>query len=176
VIGYPLLERFHWLLVAGFDVCSNVGHQWLSRLYMDFLRMEGEFNFLSFLPSEQRLAVRDSSVLRERRGLLLEENTLSVARGFVGAYPNAQGGTVAEAHRMPACCGRRRNLLPAARKRTAPAVHPPLGTSSRVPAPARLRENHSQVSAFFTPSARKLPWPFRQAFDRVSTIWFTWIS
>ncbi len=200
VIGYPLLERIHYLLVAGFDVYGNVGHQLLSRLYMDFLRMEGEFNFLSFLPSEQRLAVRDywyrgasdevrehvygslarfdvdsgisfrsgdarreffgmlqqrlaqvadrryelagvgdaalqadlallagvrgpalswmpelvilriedgahaaryltllrntghsnvSSLLREGRELLPEENTLSVARGFVGAYPNA---------------------------------------------------------------------------------------
>jgi len=200
VIGYPLLERIHYLLVAGFDVYGNVGHQLLSRLYMDFLRMEGEFNFLSFLPSDQRLAVRDywyrgasdevrahvygslarfdvesgipfrsgdarreffgllqqrvapvadrrhelagvgdatlqadlallaavrgpalswlpelvilriedgarapryvtllrntghsnvSSLLREGRELLPEENTLSVARGFVGAYPNA---------------------------------------------------------------------------------------
>ena len=27
VIGYPLLERIHYLLVAGFDVFGNVGHQ-----------------------------------------------------------------------------------------------------------------------------------------------------
>lgn len=52
VIGYPLLERIHYLLVAGFDVYGNVGHQLLTRLYMDFLRMEGENNFLTFLPRE----------------------------------------------------------------------------------------------------------------------------
>ncbi len=50
VIGYPLLERIHYLLVAGFDVYGNVSHQLLSRLYMDFLRIEGEMNFVELLP------------------------------------------------------------------------------------------------------------------------------
>lgn len=50
VITYSLLERIHYLLVAGFDVYGNVGHQLLTRTYMDFLRMEGEQNFLRFLP------------------------------------------------------------------------------------------------------------------------------
>jgi hypothetical protein len=59
VIGYPLLERIHYLLVAGFDVYGNAGHQLNSRLYMDFLRMEGEFNFLSFLPQAERERLRD---------------------------------------------------------------------------------------------------------------------
>lgn len=59
VIGYPLLERIHYLLVALYDVYGNVGHQLNSRLYMDFLRMEGEFNFLIFLPQAQRETVRD---------------------------------------------------------------------------------------------------------------------
>ncbi len=59
VIGYPLLERIHYLLVAGFDVFGNAGHQLNSRLYMDFLRMEGEFNFLTFLPKEIREQERD---------------------------------------------------------------------------------------------------------------------
>ncbi len=54
VIGYPLLERIHYLLVAGFDVYGNVSHQLLTRLYMDFLRMEGEMTFLDFLPPESR--------------------------------------------------------------------------------------------------------------------------
>jgi hypothetical protein len=52
VIGYPLLERIHYLLVAGFDVYGNGGHQMLTRLYLDFLRMEGEYNFLRFLPKD----------------------------------------------------------------------------------------------------------------------------
>ena len=59
VIGYPLLERIHYLLVAGFDVYGNAGHQLNSRLYMDFLRMEGEFNFLTLLPPAERERLRD---------------------------------------------------------------------------------------------------------------------
>ncbi|MGD8176002.1 fatty acid cis/trans isomerase [Marinimicrobium sp. ARAG 43.8] len=52
VIDYPLLERIHYLLVAGFDVYGNTSHQLLSRLYMDFLRMEGEMNFVTLLPDD----------------------------------------------------------------------------------------------------------------------------
>jgi hypothetical protein len=58
-IDYSLLERIHYLLVAGFDVYGNAGHQLESRLYMDFLRMEGEQNFLMFLPLDQRTALRN---------------------------------------------------------------------------------------------------------------------
>jgi hypothetical protein len=54
VIGYPLFERIYYLLVAGYDVYGNVGHQLNSRLYMDFMRMEGEFNFLMLLPKASR--------------------------------------------------------------------------------------------------------------------------
>jgi hypothetical protein len=54
VIGYPLLERIHYLLVAGFDVYGNVSHQLLSRLYMDFLRIEGEMNFVELLPHDSQ--------------------------------------------------------------------------------------------------------------------------
>ncbi len=60
IIDYPMFERIHYLLVAGFDVYGNIGHQLNSRLYMDFLRMEGEDNFLSFLPVRVRRTVRDS--------------------------------------------------------------------------------------------------------------------
>ena len=59
VMTYSLLERIHYLLVAGYDVYGNVGHQVNTRLYMDFLRMEGEFNFISMLPQNKRIAVRD---------------------------------------------------------------------------------------------------------------------
>ena len=58
VIDFPLLERVHYLLVAGFNVFGNVGHQLETRLYMDFLRMEGENNFLSFLPKDKRKEIR----------------------------------------------------------------------------------------------------------------------
>lgn len=59
VIDYSLLERIHYLLVAGFDVYGAVGHQLESRLYMDFLRMEGEQAFLQFLPGDERIALRN---------------------------------------------------------------------------------------------------------------------
>lgn len=59
VIGYPLFERIYYLLAAGYDTYGNVGHQLNSRLYMDFLRMEGEFNFLVLLPQAAREPTRD---------------------------------------------------------------------------------------------------------------------
>lgn len=59
IIGYEVLERVHYLLVAGFDVFGNVGHQLEARLYMDFLRMEAEHNVLIALPKNARIAVRD---------------------------------------------------------------------------------------------------------------------
>ncbi len=59
ILNYSLLERIHYLLVAGYDVFGNVGHQLSTRLYMDFLRMEGEFHFLALLPKDSRLRVRD---------------------------------------------------------------------------------------------------------------------
>lgn len=59
VIGYPLLERIYYLLVAGYDVYGNTAHQLQTRLAMDFLRMEGEANFLLLLPRAERVALRD---------------------------------------------------------------------------------------------------------------------
>ncbi len=59
VIDYPQLERIHYLLVAGYDVYGNIGHQLLSRIYMDFLRMEGESLFLHLLPHDARKAERE---------------------------------------------------------------------------------------------------------------------
>ena len=60
VIDYPMLERIYYLLVAGFDVYGDASHMLMTRLYMDFLRMEGEANFLHFLPKEKREAERKS--------------------------------------------------------------------------------------------------------------------
>ncbi|MCF6325011.1 MAG: fatty acid cis/trans isomerase [Gammaproteobacteria bacterium] len=67
VIDYPLFERIHYLLVAGFDVYGNLGHRLSARIYMDFLRMEGEDYFLAFLPVNQRKAIRDSWYVGQRR-------------------------------------------------------------------------------------------------------------
>ena len=60
IIDYPLFERIHYLLVAGFNVYGNVVHQLSTRIFMDFLRMEGEDHFLAFLPAAKRKQIRDS--------------------------------------------------------------------------------------------------------------------
>lgn len=54
VIDYPLLERIYYSLVAGFDVFGNTPHQLLVRKHMDRLRIEGESNFLEYLPRSSR--------------------------------------------------------------------------------------------------------------------------
>lgn len=54
VIDYSQLERIYYALVAGFDVFGNLAHQVSVRRYMDYLRMEGELNFVHFLPPEVR--------------------------------------------------------------------------------------------------------------------------
>lgn len=60
VIDYPLLERIYYALVAGFDVYGTAGHQLAIRLYMDALRVEGESNFLDFLPPKKRKGIMKS--------------------------------------------------------------------------------------------------------------------
>jgi hypothetical protein len=60
VVDYPLLERIYYALVAGFDVYGNAGHQLAVRLYMDALRVEGESNFLDFLPQSERQEMMQS--------------------------------------------------------------------------------------------------------------------
>ena len=68
VLDYSVLERIHYLLVAGYDVYGNIGHQLNTRLYMDFLRTEGEDFFLSFLPARDRLRIRNSWYQGIRQG------------------------------------------------------------------------------------------------------------
>jgi hypothetical protein len=60
VLDYPLIERLIYNLVVNYDVFGNIGHQSLTRLYMDMIRMEGEELFLSFLPPSQRKGLRKS--------------------------------------------------------------------------------------------------------------------
>ncbi|NMU18802.1 fatty acid cis/trans isomerase, partial [Vibrio parahaemolyticus] len=52
--------RIHYLLVAGFDVYGNFGHQLMTRMFMDFLRLEGESNFISLLPADMRHELQSS--------------------------------------------------------------------------------------------------------------------
>ncbi|UTJ06435.1 fatty acid cis/trans isomerase [Arcobacter roscoffensis] len=60
MIDYPLLERLYYSLVAGFDVYGNTQHKVLVRKYMDRLRIEGESNFLEYLPKEKRKEIFNS--------------------------------------------------------------------------------------------------------------------
>ncbi|MDD1611608.1 MAG: fatty acid cis/trans isomerase [Methylococcaceae bacterium] len=60
VIDYPIFERLHYLLVAGFNVYGTAGHQVASRTYMDILRQDGEDNFLRFMPAMQRQSIYNS--------------------------------------------------------------------------------------------------------------------
>ena len=55
VLDYSQLERIYYLLVAGYDVFGNISHQTNIRRYFDYIRMEGELNFLSFMPKKRRL-------------------------------------------------------------------------------------------------------------------------
>lgn len=54
VIDYSVLERISYLLISGFDVFGSVSHQMQTRMYMDFLRMEAEANFLAFQEPRRR--------------------------------------------------------------------------------------------------------------------------
>lgn len=54
VIDYAQFERIYYALVVGFDVFGNVSHQTNVRRYMDFLRLEGEINFLIYMPQDKR--------------------------------------------------------------------------------------------------------------------------
>ena len=78
VIDYPLLERIHYLLVAGFNVFGNLKHQINTRLYMDFLRMEGEDSYLTLLPTTHRRAIRDSWYEGMREGMNAESDLTDI--------------------------------------------------------------------------------------------------
>lgn len=82
LIDYPILERIHYLLVAGFDVYGNLGHQITTRLYMDFLRIESESNFISFIPNKDRAPVLSSWYLGATKELshYLEDKNLMDSR------------------------------------------------------------------------------------------------
>ncbi|MBL1321759.1 MAG: fatty acid cis/trans isomerase [Methylophaga sp.] len=54
VLDYPTLERIYYNLVVNYNVFGNVSHQVLTRLYMDYLRMESESLTLAFLPKKER--------------------------------------------------------------------------------------------------------------------------
>ncbi len=80
VIDYSQFERIYYALVAGFDVYGNVSHQANVRRYMDFLRIEGELNFLNFLPPENRGAIMQSWYIGDKAAEDTEEKGIISAR------------------------------------------------------------------------------------------------
>ncbi|MDO6563115.1 fatty acid cis/trans isomerase [Amphritea sp. 1_MG-2023] len=60
VMGYPLLERTYYELVANFDVFGSVSHQAQTRLYFDLIRNGSETNFLRFMPASARQKIYDN--------------------------------------------------------------------------------------------------------------------
>jgi len=96
LVDYPILERIHYLLVAGFDVYGNVGHQLTTRLYMDFLRIESEANFVSFIPNEIRKSTLVSWYIGATKELsdYLNDKNLMTARPsgiqFKTAFPKEE--------------------------------------------------------------------------------------
>lgn len=60
VVDYPIFERIHYLLVAGFNVFGSSEHQVATRRYMDYLRRDAENNLLRFMPADQRRRIYDN--------------------------------------------------------------------------------------------------------------------
>ena len=54
VADFAQMERIYYSLVAGYDVFGNISHQTNIRRYADFLRFEGEYNFISYMPQASR--------------------------------------------------------------------------------------------------------------------------
>ena len=127
LIGYPLLERIHYLLVAGFDVYGNVAHQLTTRLYMDFLRMEGEMNFFAFLPRGARQAVRD----RWYRGA--DKQSIALLQDTQAYFPNETGIRFATADPLA-------ELYAMMKRRAAPVTSPRYALAASGLAAAPLRE------------------------------------
>lgn len=72
VVDYPIFERLHYLLVAGFNVYGTIGHQLATRKYMDYLRIDSENNFLRFMPSSTRMEIHEQWYM----GIIPEINDL----------------------------------------------------------------------------------------------------
>lgn len=54
VIDFAQLEKIYYTLVVGYDIFGNLAHQTKIRRYMDFLRLEGELNFIEYMPKNKR--------------------------------------------------------------------------------------------------------------------------
>ena len=143
VLGYPLLERIHYLLVAGFDVYGNVAHQLATRLYMDFLRMEGEMNFLALLPRDSRQGVHD----RWYRGA--DRESIAELWSPAAYFPNETGVRFASADPLP-------ELYALLKKRAARVASPRYGLAASGVAGEALRQLE-RLAALRGPALAHLP-------------------
>jgi hypothetical protein len=182
VVGYPLLERIHYLLVAGFDVFGNVSHQVTTRLYMDFLRLEGEADFLMFLPPAQRVELTDywyrgvtggakETIAKELEGFagmpkipyrttdpkkeffaLLEARVGRAATHAFGLEHVEDGSTRASVERLAQVKGRAASLLP---EMSFVTVTGPDGARTQFTV---LRDSaHTNVAHLFHEDERRIP-------------------
>lgn len=145
VIGYPLLERIYYLLVAGFDVYGNTAHQLQTRLFMDFLRMEGEAHFLMLLPRAERIARRDAwyrGVPEEVKGRVL------------GAQYRFDAET---GIRYPAGADAQQHLLALLQQRLAPALERRHEINHQTEPDATVREALQRLSRLRGPALQWLP-------------------
>jgi hypothetical protein len=78
VIDYPQFERIYYILVAGYDVFGNITHQTNIRRYTDFLRIEGESNFLTYLPIKKRLPLWKSWYIGDKE---MQDKKLLIING-----------------------------------------------------------------------------------------------
>jgi len=78
VVDYPLLERIYYSLVAGFDIFGTATHEVLVRQYMNRLRIEGESNFLEFLPNKIRKETFESWYLGPVSTLITNYHTSTI--------------------------------------------------------------------------------------------------
>ena len=91
VMDYSTIEKIYYTLVAGYDVFGNISHQTNIRRYSDFLRAEGEVNFIEYMPKNVRgdifrsWYIGDSDIEDHEEEFLFEKRDSSIE--YTTAYP-----------------------------------------------------------------------------------------
>ena len=65
VVDFVQLEKIYYTLVVGYDVFGNLSHQTRVRRYSDFLRAEGELNFMEYMPQHKRFEILSSWYIQD---------------------------------------------------------------------------------------------------------------
>lgn len=159
VLDYPLFERLVYNLVVNFDVFGNVGHQLLTRVYMDMIRMEAEELFLSFLPPPDRKALRKDWY----QGGLLTDIKLNIVFPLTNQdQPTAVAFRNKSAHKLEFVQRVLFERLPAAVRGAADPlnwrlIRAPAGAPPLAPLEQSLRRIASVYAKKATPFARYFP-------------------